>query len=289
MYAAYGNLVLLCRALYQNVTRNRSVSPYEVRTDPIMQRTGLDMAEPTAPHIAIVDDDEKIRRLLRRCFEPEGYRVSEAASAAELDKIMADDPVDLITLDLNLAGDDGLSIARTVRSRSQVPIIMVTGKGDPIDKIVGLEVGADDYISKPFHVREVLARVRSVLRRAGAAAPAATAGPHSAPAAEGIYRFGDWVMDVPKRELRLRSGDLEALTTGEFDLLEVLVKNPNRVLSRDKIMDRLKGHDWNPYDRSIDNQVARLRKKIEADPNNPRLIKTVRGVGYSFTADVTVG
>jgi len=245
------------------------------------------MAEPTEPHIAIVDDDEKIRRLLRRCFEPEGYRVSEAASAAELDQIMADGPVDLITLDLNLAGDDGLSIARAVRSHSQVPIIMVTGKGDPIDKIVGLEVGADDYISKPFHVREVLARVRSVLRRAGAAAPDTETTP--SPAAKGVYRFGDWVMDVPKRELRLQSGGAEALTTGEFDLLEVLVKYPNRVLSRDQIMDKLKGHDWNPYDRSIDNQVARLRKKIEPDPNNPQLIKTVRGVGYSFTADVTAG
>jgi DNA-binding response OmpR family regulator len=251
----------------------------------------MDMAEPTAPHIAIVDDDEKIRRLLRRCFEPEGYRVSEAANAAELDAIMADDPVDLITLDLNLAGDDGLSIARTVRTRSQVPIIMVTGKGDPIDKIVGLEVGADDYISKPFHVREVLARVRSVLRRATAQAQAqAPAEEHrSPPAAHGVYRFGDWAMDIPKRELRLASGGMETLTTGEFDLLEVLVKNPNRVLSRDKIMDSLKGHDWNPYDRSIDNQVARLRKKIEADPNNPQLIKTVRGVGYTFTADVTGG
>ena len=138
------------------------------------------MADPIEPHIAIVDDDEKIRRLLRRCFEPEGYRVSEAANAAELDQIMADGPVDLITLDLNLAGDDGLSIARAVRSHSQVPIIMVTGKGDPIDKIVGLEVGADDYISKPFHVREVLARVRSVLRRAGAMAPDAGSAPSQA-------------------------------------------------------------------------------------------------------------
>lgn len=241
------------------------------------------MAQPGAPHIAVVDDDEKIRRLLRRCFEPEGYRVSEAANGPELDAILAREPVDLITLDLGLEGDDGLAVARAVRARSQVPIIMVTGKGDPIDKIVGLEIGADDYIAKPFHVREVLARVRSVLRRSGA-----TTAPDSAGTGE-IYRFDCWEMDVPKRELRRGPGSTENLTTGEFDLLHVLVRHANKVLSRNQIMDNLKGHDWSPYDRSIDNQVARLRRKIEADPDNPRLIKTVRGVGYSLTADVTTG
>lgn len=243
------------------------------------------MAEPSAPHIAVVDDDEKIRRLLRRCFEPEGYRVSEAASGAELDVILARDAVDLITLDLGLAGDDGLSIARKIRSRSNIPIIMVTGKGDPIDKIVGLEVGADDYIAKPFHVREVLARARSVLRRSGGQEQGAERS-HS-PARSEIYAFADWVVDISKRELKSRAGRLEPLTTGEFDLLKVLVMNPNRVLSRDLIMDHLKGRDWDAFDRSIDNQIARLRKKIEADPNKPRLIKTVRGVGYTLTADIS--
>ncbi len=245
------------------------------------------MAERSAPHIVVVDDDEKIRRLLRRCFEPEGYRVSEAASADELDGILARDRVDLITLDLGLAGDDGLIIARNIRSGSNIPIIMVTGKGDPVDRIVGLEIGADDYITKPFHVREVLARVRSVMRRSVETAKSAASAP--APEGGGVYRFADWIMDIPKRQLSSASGKLQALTTGEFDLLEVLVRHPNRVLSRDAIMDHLKGRDWAPYDRSIDNQVARLRKKIEADPNEPRLIKTVRGVGYSFTADVTGG
>lgn len=244
-------------------------------------------------HIAVVDDDDKVRRLLRRCFEPEGYRVSEAANGAELEAIMAREPVDLITLDLGLAGDDGLSVARSVRSRSAIPIIMVTGKGDPIDKIVGLEVGADDYISKPFHVREVLARVRSVLRRSGLqaghepAAPASPPGPAAVPAGGDVYRFGDWVLDIPHRELRGAGAEPTTLTTGEFELLHLMVRNAQRVLTRDQIMDNLKGHDWSPYDRSIDNQVARLRKKIEDDPSRPQFIKTVRGVGYSFTGDVS--
>ena len=255
------------------------------------------MAAPTDPqnsaHIAVVDDDEKVRRLLRRCFEPEGYRVSEAANGAELDAIMASEPVDLITLDLGLAGDDGLSVARDVRSRSAIPIIMVTGKGDPIDKIVGLEIGADDYISKPFHVREVLARVRSVLRRSapqrGREAMAPTYMPGPAPVAHDgeAYRFGGWILDIPHRELRRDDAEPTVLTTGEFELLHLMVRNAQRVLTRDQIMDNLKGHDWSPYDRSIDNQVARLRKKIEDDPSRPRFIKTVRGVGYSFTGDVT--
>ena len=242
------------------------------------------MTQHTPPHIAIVDDDEKIRRLLRRCFEPEGYRVSEASNGVELDAIMAGGRVDLITLDLSLAGDDGLSIARKIRSESDIPIIMVTGKGDPVDRIVGLEIGADDYIAKPFHVREVLARTRSVLRRARD--PETPAAGRDETAAQDVYRFAGWTLDIPKRELRAASGRTEDLTTGEFDLLSILAANANRVLSRDTIMDRLKGHDWTPYDRSIDNQIARLRKKIEDDPNRPRLIKTVRGVGYSFTADV---
>ena len=243
------------------------------------------MTKQRAQHIAVVDDDQKVRLLLRRCFEPEGYMVSEAANGAELDSILAGGKVDLITLDLGLPGDDGLSIARKIRAQTDIPIIMVTGKGDPIDRIVGLEIGADDYIAKPFHVREVLARARSVLRRSRDAVMLAEKGGRSEDRA--VFRFADWILDVPKRELRTASGAPEDLTTGEFDLLRVLVANANRVMSRDVIMDRLKGHDWTPYDRSIDNQIARLRRKIESDPDRPRLIKTVRGVGYSFTAKVT--
>lgn len=245
------------------------------------------MSDAAAVHIAVVDDDDRIRRLLRRCFEPEGYRVSEAANRDELEALMLRDPVDLITLDLGLGGDDGLSIARSIRAASNVPIIMVTGKDDPIDMIVGLEMGADDYITKPFHVREVLARARSVLRRAAVLSESPGTRPKSDTGDS--YVFDGWDLNVTRRELHDPAGNQVPLTTGEFDLLVVLVKNPNRVLSRDQIMDHLRGRDWNPDDRSIDNQIARLRKRIETDPQNPHFIKTVRGIGYSFTAIVASG
>jgi len=228
-------------------------------------------------HILVVDDDEKVRRMLRRCLEDEGYRVSEAVDQRGVTDGLASG-VDLMTLDLNLGGVDGLAIAREVRQSSDVPIIIISGKGDMIDRIVGLEIGADDYIAKPFHLREVLARVRSVLRRGRAdARPVAPTAP-----TEMQYRFESFVLDFGRRELHGENGMLE-LTSGEFDLLAMFAKHPHRVLNRDQIMDLLKGHDWAPNDRSIDNQIARLRKKIEADPKNPRLLKTVRGTGYSFT------
>jgi DNA-binding response OmpR family regulator len=228
-------------------------------------------------HILVVDDDDQIRRMLRRCFEGEGYRVSEASDGAGVQAALSH--VDLITLDLNLGGIDGLAIARSVRQTSAVPIIMITGKGDMIDRIVGLELGADDYIAKPFHVREVLARVRSVLRRS-VPAPAA-ANPGADPLA--TMTFDGLVLDFQRRELTGRQGEPMRITSGEFDLLVIFVRHANRVLNRDQIMDLLKGHDWTPNDRSIDNQVARLRKLIEVDPSNPRLLKTIRGAGYSFT------
>ncbi|WP_193336270.1 response regulator [Devosia beringensis] len=232
-------------------------------------------------HILIVDDDAQIRRMLRRCFEDEGYRVSEAMGQAGVDAALATG-VDLITLDLNLDGTDGLSIARAIRQNWDLPIIMITGKGDMIDRIVGLEIGADDYIAKPFHLREVLARVRSVLRRTQPRpAPLATASA-SAPAKAARVSFDGFVLDLDRRDLRGPDGEIR-LTSGEFDLLALFARHPHRVLSRDQIMDLLKGHDWSPNDRSIDNQVARLRKLIEPDARAPRLLKTVRGAGYSFT------
>jgi DNA-binding response OmpR family regulator len=160
---------------------------------------------------------------------------------------------------------------------------MVTGKGDTIDRVVGLELGADDYIAKPFHVREVLARVRAVLRRTG------RSGAPDAAAKDERLTFEGWVLDIARRELISPAGGSCELTTSEFDLLKAFAMHPKRVLSRDQIMDLLRGHDWNPVDRSIDNLVVRLRRKVEADPESPRLIKTVRGVGYTFAADVQSG
>lgn len=232
-------------------------------------------------HILIVDDDAQIRRMLRRCFEDEGFKVSEASTQTDVDIALATG-VDLMTLDLNLDGTDGLSIARAVRQHWDLPIIMITGKGDMIDRIVGLEIGADDYIAKPFHLREVLARVRSVLRRTQPQpGPVATGGAESS-GKQAKLSFDGFVLDLDRRDLAGPAGEIR-LTSGEFDLLALFARHPHRVLSRDQIMDLLKGHDWTPNDRSIDNQVARLRKLLEADASTPRLLKTVRGAGYSFT------
>ena len=242
------------------------------------------MNSPSA-HILVVDDDVQIRRLLRRCFEGEGYVVSEAGDGEELRKKIGETKFDLITLDLTLPGQDGLTLAREIRSKSNVPIIMVTGKGDMIDRVVGLEVGADDYISKPFHLREVLARVRSVLRRSELASDQQTTSTTTQTGSM-TYRFGDWTLDLAKRELKDADDKPQDLTTAEFGLLEMFVTNPQKVLSRDRIMDLLKGREWTPLDRAIDTQVARLRKKIERNPREPNTIKTIRGVGYMFAQDV---
>ena len=232
-------------------------------------------------HILVVDDDPKVRRLLRRCFEQEGYRVSEAGSGRDV----RDHPLtelDLITLDLTLGDENGLETARHIRSRSEVPIIMVTGKGDTIDRVIGLELGADDYIAKPFHPREIVARVRSVMRRTQGTREVI---PKQQDASNSC-RFASWEVDFVRLEVRSSEGQPCDLTTGELRLLEVFVKHANRVLSRDQLMDLVRGADWSPLDRSIDNQIARLRKKLEPDPQNPQLIKTVRGAGYKFVAKV---
>jgi two-component system OmpR family response regulator len=231
--------------------------------------------------ILIVDDDPEVRLLLRTCFEREGYVVSEASDAISARAALERGSVGLVTLDLSLGSDDGLMLAREIQASRDVPIVMVSGKGDAVDRIVGLELGADDYISKPFILREVLARVRAVLRRREGGKSAAPA----VDASHERFRFGDWTLDVTSRTLNGPAGTCE-LTTGEFNLLEMLVRRPHRVLSRDEIMDLLKGHDWSPLDRSIDALVGRLRKKIEADVSTPIHIKSVRGVGYMFATDV---
>ena len=230
-------------------------------------------------HILVVDDDAKVRTLLRRCLEGEGFGVSEAQNGAEMRDVLGRQTINLITLDLGLGKENGLDLARDLLREHTIPIIMLTGKGDAIDRVVGLELGADDYLAKPFELRELVARVRAVLRRSqGSEAPPKRA--------ERRYAFEGWILDIPRRALERQSGGSQDLTTSEFNLLEAFVKRPQRVLSRSDIMDLLKGQDWAPLDRTIDNLVARLRKKIEDDPDTPTLIKTVRSVGYTFTADV---
>jgi DNA-binding response OmpR family regulator len=239
----------------------------------------------TAPiRVLIVDDEAEVRALLRSGLEPEGYAVSEAKDGAGLMAHLDAEPVDLVTLDVRLSGEDGFTLAREVRAKHNVPIVMISGKGDMIDRVVGLELGADDYIAKPFHMREVLARIRAVLRRY--APTAAEPAPASARADKSPrYAFDGWTLDMGRRELKTPDGAVCELTTAEFNLLAVLIARPGRVLTRDELMDLLKGHDWTPLDRSIDGLVARLRKKIERG-ECPQLVKTVRGVGYVFAGEV---
>lgn len=245
------------------------------------------MTAKESAQILVVDDDPEVRLLLRRCLERESYAVSEAATGEELFAQLENGGVDLITLDLALGGEDGLDLARRIRAKQNVPIIMISGKGDTIDRVVGLELGADDYIAKPFHLREVLARVRAVLRRYAVTVPESMPATAAAQASSGQCCFDGWTLDRTRREVKRPDGFICELTTGEFNLLEIFADRPGRVLSRDNIMDLLKGIDWSPLDRTVDNLVARLRKKIEGDPNSPRLIKTVRGIGYVFTPEVT--
>ncbi len=239
-------------------------------------------------HILIVDDDPMIRSLLRRYLVGEGLRVSEATDGAGIRAALAHGPVHAVLLDLVMPGEDGLALARMIRQRSNVPIIMLTGKGELIDRVVGLESGADDYITKPFELRELLARIRAVIRRTSPQPipELALDQPAPTPAAGETLTFEGWGLDLLKRELRDPAGSEVPLTAGEFELLRVFASNPNRVLSRERLIELVKGRDWASFDRAIDTQVGRLRKKIEADPANPTLIKTVRGGGYIFAAAV---
>lgn len=234
--------------------------------------------------ILVVDDEAPIRRLLRRCLEREAFDIVEAQNKAEAHEQLQAHAIDLITLDLSLGGEDGLELAREIRTTSQVPIIMVSGKGELIDTVVGLEVGADDYISKPFEAREVVARVRAVLRRYQNVADQSTT--EAAVTTDERHAFENWVLNSTTRELYDTEGTIVPLTTGEYDLLHVFVTHARKVLSRDQIMDALKGSEWLPNDRTIDNQVARLRKKLELKDSEQQLIKTVRGAGYLFTVSV---
>jgi DNA-binding response OmpR family regulator len=227
-------------------------------------------------HILVVDDDAGLRELLQEYLSAQGLQVVAVADGKQLDAYLARNTVDLLILDLMLPGEDGLSIARRLRANSDIPIIMLSARGEDVDRIVGLEVGADDYLAKPFNPRELLARIRALLRRNRPSHPS------EEPTQADIRRFGPFHMDVEARVLRKNEQTLQ-LTTGEFNLLRIFVEHANRVLGRDSIMDLLKGYERSPFDRSIDVRVTRLRRKIEDDPNDPRFIRTVWGEGYLFS------
>jgi two-component system, OmpR family, response regulator len=235
----------------------------------------------SGPHVLIVDDHREIRDLVSRALGKEGFRISTAADGKAMRKVLADANIDLILLDLMLPGEDGLSICRALRAESDVPIIMLTAKGDEVDRVIGLEMGADDYLPKPFGSRELIARIRAVLRRNRAREPAKPQDKAKR------YRFERWAFDTDKRELLGKDGVAVPLSTGEFDLLLALVEHPQRTLSRDQLLDLARHRAASTFDRSIDTQVSRLRKKIERDPSDPKLIKTVWGGGYIFTPDVS--
>jgi two-component system OmpR family response regulator len=235
-------------------------------------------------HIAIVDDEPDITQLLAGYLSRQGFRISELASGHALTALMATDPPDLVLLDLGLPGEDGFAIARTLREHWRCGLIIVTGRGDAVDKVVGLEIGADDYVTKPFDLRELLARIKAVLRRLAPAAPAAKA---PVPPRERLT-FDRWEIDVAARQLSSIDGRQVALTAGEFDLLCVLARHAGRVLSRDFLLEQTRGRDATPFDRTIDVQIGRLRRKLDDDPDEPRLIKAVRSAGYVLVSAVTL-
>jgi two-component system OmpR family response regulator len=233
-----------------------------------------------AAHILIVDDHAEIRDLLGRFLRKHGFRVTEARDGDEMRRILTTARIDLIILDLMLPGDDGLTLCRELRAKSEVPIIMLTAMNEQTDRIVGLEMGADDYVPKPFNPRELLARVKAVLRRT-------TAGLQSGTGGEQLFRFAGWTLDVVKRELQSPNGVVVDLTTGEYDLLLAFIEHPQRVLNRDQLLDLARSRtSIATYDRSIDVQISRLRRKIEDEASPTPLIKTIRSVGYLFTAPV---
>ena len=236
----------------------------------------------SAPNILVVEDDRETRTLIAKYLRSNACNVTAVADGREMARAMTDHRVDLLILDVMLPGEDGLSLCRKVRAQSQTPIIMLTARGEAVDRIVGLEMGADDYLAKPFNPRELLARINAVLRRRDAA--------WAASAAEGAtaLTFLGWRIDVRRRELRNPAGARVAMTSAEFDLLRTFCERPGRVLSRDSLLDLTQGRSAGSFERSIDVLVSRIRRKIEPDPQVPTLIKTVRSGGYVFTPTVEV-
>lgn len=233
-----------------------------------------------SPHILVVDDHRDIRETLARYLRKNGFRASAADSALQARKFLKAAAVDLIVLDIMMPGEDGLSLCRHLVESDTIPVILLTAMAEDTDRIVGLEIGADDYVTKPFNPRELLARIRAVLRRSMQVPK------DRDPVEAETLAFAGWRLDVPKRLLTGTDGVAIPLSTGEFQLLVAFLKRPKMVLSRDQLLDLTSGRSPGVFDRSVDNQVSRLRRKIEADPKTPELIKTVWGGGYTFTADV---
>jgi two-component system OmpR family response regulator len=234
------------------------------------------------PHILIVDDNREIRELLAKYLAKNGMRVSQSASAADARRALKEKAIDLIVLDIMMPGEDGLSLCRHIQETSEKPVIFLSAMAEDTDRIVGLEIGADDYLTKPFNPRELLARIKAVTRRSNTLPQAETALSDNRHA----IRFDRWVFDPERREVRGEDGTALNLSTGEFRLLSVLLRHPGVVMTRDRLLDLTRGRDSAPFDRSMDNQVSRLRKKLERDPKNPEIIKTVWGGGYVLSCRV---
>ncbi len=248
--------------------------------DLVQQVVAVRAMEPMSPSILIVEDEASIRGPLAKYFDSNGFRVKTAPNAAEARTLLSAHAFDLVIADIMMPGEDGLSLCRHIRATSNLPVILLTAKSEELDRILGLEVGADDYVTKPFSPRELLARVKAVLRRANSLPP------KQSPPDTARYAFGDWVLKTGERELVGADGLSVPLSTGEYSLLLALVERPKLVLTRDQLLDLTQGREAGVFDRSIDNQISRLRRKIEEDPKSPKYIKTVWGGGYTFAAEV---
>jgi len=236
------------------------------------------MSDSAPNRLLLVDDEAALREPLAEYLSRQGFEVSEAQSAAQARTLLRDTTPDLVLLDIMMPGEDGLSLCRHLVEARNIPVILLTAKGEATDRIVGLEIGADDYVVKPFEPRELVARIRSVLRRAGRSAPP--------PVENELVQFEGWTLDPLKRKLTDPENAVVTISSAEFRLLMAFLENPRQVLDRDLLLDKVQGREAHLFDRAVDNQVSRLRRKIEADSRNPQLIQTVWGGGYMFAADV---